>query len=196
MPPRVTFSTPNPNASMRTLIGCVALAVIFAPGAAAAQGGRTGRVGGIIVDSAGRPVESVEIRPRVSGYIQEVRFQSGQLVKKGDVLFVIDPRWHQAAFVFGLRFLQVDNHAVQVVVKSGRELFAHPPDFFQKIALHNTDFNISSFGVQITGISNPASRHAAPSWPPMAALAKCRQFQCEEEMRLMHCRHCQMQGIV
>jgi RND family efflux transporter MFP subunit len=43
-------------------------------------------------------VESVEVRPRVSGYLQEVRFQSGQLVKKGDVLFVIDPRWHQAAF--------------------------------------------------------------------------------------------------
>jgi RND family efflux transporter MFP subunit len=44
------------------------------------------------------PVESVEVRPRVSGYIQEVRFQSGQLVKKGDVLFVIDPRWHKADF--------------------------------------------------------------------------------------------------
>jgi RND family efflux transporter MFP subunit len=44
------------------------------------------------------PMESVEVRPRVSGYIQEVRFQSGQLVKKGDVLFVIDARWHQAAF--------------------------------------------------------------------------------------------------
>ena len=44
------------------------------------------------------PVESVEIRPRVSGYIQEVKFQSGQLVKKGDVLFQIDPRWHQATF--------------------------------------------------------------------------------------------------
>jgi RND family efflux transporter MFP subunit len=44
------------------------------------------------------PVDSVEIRPRVSGYIQEVRFQSGQLVKKGDVLFVIDPRWNQATF--------------------------------------------------------------------------------------------------
>src|SRR5262245_48953859 len=43
-------------------------------------------------------VESVEVRPRVSGYIQEVRFQSGQLVKKNDVLFVIDPRWHQAEF--------------------------------------------------------------------------------------------------
>jgi RND family efflux transporter MFP subunit len=44
------------------------------------------------------PVQSVEVRPRVSGYIQEVRFQSGQLVKQGDVLFVIDPRWNQAVF--------------------------------------------------------------------------------------------------
>jgi multidrug efflux system membrane fusion protein len=44
------------------------------------------------------PVEMVEVRPRVSGHIQEVRFQSGQLVKKGDVLFVIDPRWHEAEF--------------------------------------------------------------------------------------------------
>jgi len=43
-------------------------------------------------------VESVEVRTRVSGYLQEVRFQSGQLVKKGEVLFEIDPRWHQAAF--------------------------------------------------------------------------------------------------
>jgi RND family efflux transporter MFP subunit len=43
-------------------------------------------------------VETVEVRPRVSGHIQEVRFQSGQLVKKGDVLFKIDPRWHQAEF--------------------------------------------------------------------------------------------------
>ena len=44
------------------------------------------------------PVEAVEVRPRVSGYIHEVKFQSGQLVKKGDVLMRIDPRWHQADF--------------------------------------------------------------------------------------------------
>ena len=44
------------------------------------------------------PVESVEVRPRVSGYIQEVRFKSGELVKKGTVLFKIDPRWHEAEF--------------------------------------------------------------------------------------------------
>jgi len=44
------------------------------------------------------PVETVEVRPRVSGHIQEAHFQSGALVKKGDLLFVIDPRWHQAEF--------------------------------------------------------------------------------------------------
>ncbi|MGO8765297.1 MAG: efflux RND transporter periplasmic adaptor subunit [Limisphaerales bacterium] len=44
------------------------------------------------------PIQSVDIRPRVSGYIQKVDFQSGQLVKKGDVLFEIDPRWNQAVF--------------------------------------------------------------------------------------------------
>jgi multidrug efflux system membrane fusion protein len=44
------------------------------------------------------PIELVEVRPRVSGHIQEVRFDSGKLVKKGDVLFEIDPRWHQAEY--------------------------------------------------------------------------------------------------
>src|SRR5882672_3198628 len=44
------------------------------------------------------PVETVEVRPRVSGHIEEDRFQSGALVKKGDVLFIIDPRWHKAEF--------------------------------------------------------------------------------------------------
>lgn len=42
------------------------------------------------------PVEFVEVRPRVSGHIEAVRFESGQLVKKGDVLFAIDARWHRA----------------------------------------------------------------------------------------------------
>ncbi len=37
-------------------------------------------------------VERVEVRPRVSGYISTVSFTDGSEVKKGDVLFVIDPR--------------------------------------------------------------------------------------------------------
>jgi RND family efflux transporter MFP subunit len=37
-------------------------------------------------------VETVEMRARVSGHLTEVRFKDGQLVKQGDLLFVIDPR--------------------------------------------------------------------------------------------------------
>jgi multidrug efflux system membrane fusion protein len=36
--------------------------------------------------------ETVEIRPRVSGQIDQVTFTDGALVKKGDLLFQIDPR--------------------------------------------------------------------------------------------------------
>jgi RND family efflux transporter MFP subunit len=40
--------------------------------------------------------ETVEIRPRVSGHIDEVLMKAGQIVEKGEVLFRIDPRWYQA----------------------------------------------------------------------------------------------------
>ncbi len=41
-------------------------------------------------------VDQVEIRPRVSGYIQRVTFTEGREVRKGEVLFQIDPRPYQA----------------------------------------------------------------------------------------------------
>jgi multidrug efflux system membrane fusion protein len=37
-------------------------------------------------------VETVEIRARVSGFIESVHFKEGQVVKQGDLLFVVDPR--------------------------------------------------------------------------------------------------------
>ncbi|WP_020411984.1 efflux RND transporter periplasmic adaptor subunit [Microbulbifer variabilis] len=40
--------------------------------------------------------ETVELRPRVSGYIDQVSFAEGALVKRGDVLFTIDQRPYKA----------------------------------------------------------------------------------------------------
>jgi multidrug efflux system membrane fusion protein len=40
--------------------------------------------------------ETIELRPRVSGYIQEVSFEEGELVEAGDVLFRIEPRPYEA----------------------------------------------------------------------------------------------------
>ncbi|MBV9123646.1 MAG: efflux RND transporter periplasmic adaptor subunit, partial [Planctomycetes bacterium] len=42
-------------------------------------------------------INSIDIRARVSGYLEEVRFQEGMNVQKGDVLFVIDPRPYKDA---------------------------------------------------------------------------------------------------
>lgn len=41
-------------------------------------------------------VDSVEVRARVTGYLQSVHFKDGALVNKGDLLFVIDPRPYEA----------------------------------------------------------------------------------------------------
>ncbi len=41
-------------------------------------------------------VHAVEVRPRVSGYLQSVHFKEGEIVQEGDLLFQIDPRPFQA----------------------------------------------------------------------------------------------------
>jgi RND family efflux transporter MFP subunit len=41
-------------------------------------------------------VDYIEVRARVSGYLTQIHFQDGQLVKQGDLLFVIDPRPYEA----------------------------------------------------------------------------------------------------
>jgi membrane fusion protein, multidrug efflux system len=56
-------------------------------------------------------IDRVEIRPLVSGTIVAVNFKDGSLVKKGDVLFVIDPRPYQA---------EVDRTAAQVAAAQAR----------------------------------------------------------------------------
>ncbi len=42
-------------------------------------------------------VDYVELRAQVSGYLTEIHFTDGQIVHKGDLLFVIDPRPYQIA---------------------------------------------------------------------------------------------------
>jgi RND family efflux transporter MFP subunit len=42
-------------------------------------------------------IQQVEVRPRVSGYVRSVAFRDGDIVKQGQLLFVIDPRPYEAA---------------------------------------------------------------------------------------------------
>jgi len=72
-------------------------------------------------------VESVEIRPRVSGYITEIHFEAGAIIKKGDLLYVIDPRPYQADFdraVAELERMQAQVKLAQIELDRGKELRA------------------------------------------------------------------------
>jgi len=60
--------------------------------------------------------ETVEIRARASGYLERSAFREGDLVNKGDLLFVIDPRPYQAALARAkaeLESLRADREVAQ-----------------------------------------------------------------------------------
>jgi RND family efflux transporter MFP subunit len=51
-------------------------------------------------------VQMVDIRPRVSGYVDDITFKAGDMINQDDLLFVIDPRPYQAIYdqaVAGMR---------------------------------------------------------------------------------------------
>lgn len=60
-------------------------------------------------------VDKVDVRPLVSGTIVSVNFKDGSLVKKGDTLFVIDPRPYQA---------EVDRAAAQLAAAQAQAGYA------------------------------------------------------------------------
>ncbi len=51
-------------------------------------------------------VETVEVRARISGFLNDVKFTDGAMVKKGDLLFEIDPRPYQSILDRGRAALQ------------------------------------------------------------------------------------------
>ena len=59
----------------------------------------TKRYAPIVVHALGtvQPIETVNVQSRVNGQIMEAYFTQGQTVKKGDPLFLVDPRAYQAA---------------------------------------------------------------------------------------------------
>jgi membrane fusion protein, multidrug efflux system len=74
-------------------------------------------------------VNTVEVRPRVSGYLQKVFFKEGAIVRRGDILFEIDPRPFQA---------EVDRLKGELA-QARAELARAQNDFQRAERLHNND---------------------------------------------------------
>ncbi|MDB6148759.1 MAG: hypothetical protein JWQ44_207 [Chthoniobacter sp.] len=89
-------------------------------------------------------VESVEVRARVSGYLQTVNFKAGAMVNVGDLLFVIDPRPYQADLDRALAELQRSEAQLklsEIDFKRAQDLrqknVSSPEEFDQKAAALN-----------------------------------------------------------
>ena len=117
-------------------------------------------------------VESVEIRPRVSGYITEIRFAAGAIVKKGDLLYVIDPRPYQADFdraAAELERMEAQLKLAQIELDRAKELRGKntisASEFDQKAATYQGAFaavrsaeaakNSAALNLEFTQIKSP-----------------------------------------
>jgi RND family efflux transporter MFP subunit len=104
-------------------------------------------------------IDSVEIRPRVSGYLQSVHFADGALVKKGDLLFQIDPRPYEAAF----RRAQADVELAKSRLDLARKNFARAADLLASHAISQEEADIRQSNVRQAEASVDEAQAAADS---------------------------------
>ena len=82
-------------------------------------------------------IEHVDLRPRVSGYIDRVVYTEGQEVKKGDVLAVIDPRTAQASYDQAVASKR-QNEALLATARSNYQR-SNAPEYRQFVAKTDLD---------------------------------------------------------
>jgi membrane fusion protein, multidrug efflux system len=83
--------------------------------------------------------ENVNIQPQVSGRITEVHFVEGQEVKKGDLLFVIDPRPFQASLEQSQGQLKADQAQLELDRKNLQRDEQTGPGRFVSVQQMDTD---------------------------------------------------------
>jgi RND family efflux transporter MFP subunit len=85
-------------------------------------------------------VKSVDIRARVSGYLDKLGFEEGAVVKAGDMLFVIDPRPYQAA----LDLAQANLEQAQAQLELAESNFKRAEDLQKKGVISPQDYQTQS----------------------------------------------------
>lgn len=82
-------------------------------------------------------INSVELRPRVTGYIQSIAFRDGQFATKGQALFVIDPRPYQAV----LAQAKADEARVVAAANVARTAFAREKSLLDQQAVSKEEYD-------------------------------------------------------
>ena len=102
------------------------------------------------------PILSVTIRPQIGGSISAVNFQEGQEVKKGDLLFTIDPRPAQAALTLAKGSLQRDTAQLE----NARIQFERDQKLFDQKLISQDVFDTSKAAMDALAGSVAADRAA------------------------------------
>lgn len=89
-------------------------------------------------------VDSVDVRARVSGYVESIHFVDGSVVKQGDLLFIIDPRPYQAQV--DLTKAQID--AAQAQLELGKINLARMKEALPAHAVSQQDYDQAFFTVR------------------------------------------------
>jgi multidrug efflux system membrane fusion protein len=89
------------------------------------------------------PYTTVTIRPQIGGVLSEVHFQEGQEVKKGDLLFTIDPRPTQAALATARANLARD----QAQLENAKIQFNREQKLFDQKLVSQDEFDTSKAGL-------------------------------------------------
>src|SRR5262245_22187177 len=103
--------------------------------------------------------EVVEVRSRVRGHIKKVNFTDGQYVKKGDLLFELDPRPFQAeigAVADKIRIYEAQKVAADRDAARYRELL--PQRAASQKDVDKAEATAASFGAQIEATKNELER--------------------------------------
>ncbi len=81
--------------------------------------------------------QSVEVRPRVSGYVERIAFRDGQFARPGDLLFVIDPR----PFVAALNQAKAEAQRARAAAELARTSFARTETLLKANAVSREEFD-------------------------------------------------------
>lgn len=100
--------------------------------------------------------ETVELRPRVSGYLQSVHFTEGREVKKGELLFVIDPRPYEAEYAKALANLK----RAQADAALAEQNAARAARLLEARAISREEFDQRSTNLEQTAAAVAAARAA------------------------------------
>ncbi len=136
--------------------------------------------------------ETVELRARVSGYIQEVAFEEGELVEQGDLLFQIDQRPYQARVGAAQADLaqarsqlaQAGSEAERARVLLGRQAISQEVHDQRQSALNNSRamvdaaqaaLDTAELDLEYTRITAPVSGRAGRAMVTLGNLASADQ---------------------